>query len=301
MPYPYIPTKQDIYMPRVEGWLNLVVTHLVAILGFIGGMILVGVLLTEFPHNPAFVGLFLMFYGLLMFGLAMFSDFDIYLAGNFRNRESLLSDCTFPNIITGSILLGDFIIVASLFMVQASLVQFGTIILASVLIFSSVWGAVYQSRRIWKLYGYPELQRRRRGKKSSIKTQDIKRMIASKDIEGLVSVLLNDSNFRIRERAVEGLGLLNDERSIDALLKALADIEVTVRIWAAASLVRMGDLSGMSILEAAFLSENPIQREWAAKASHGIDNSTILMYLRELEHDSIRSIRKAAKKSLGKL
>jgi HEAT repeat protein len=75
--------------------------------------------------------------------------------------------------------------------------------------------------------------------------------------------LLHDPDWKVRYRAAEALGLMEDKRAVSPLIGILSDEKDHVRYMAVKSLCRIGDPAAREPITACQLDENPFVRRMA--------------------------------------
>jgi len=118
-------------------------------------------------------------------------------------------------------------------------------------------------------------------------------------------VALGDENDEIRCGAVEALGMLRAQASVEALTKALSDKSAQARKGAALALERIGDLpkETIPVLVGLLKDVNPAARQAAARAlvKTGAGSTVVVASLIEALGDGQPDVRKEAALSLGQL
>jgi HEAT repeat protein len=78
--------------------------------------------------------------------------------------------------------------------------------------------------------------------------------------------LLHDPDWKVRYRAAEALGMMEDTRAVSALIGILSDDKDHVRYMAVKSLCRIGDMAAREPIIACQQDENPFVRRMAERA-----------------------------------
>jgi HEAT repeat protein len=78
--------------------------------------------------------------------------------------------------------------------------------------------------------------------------------------------LLHDPDWKVRYRAAEALGMMEDKRTVSALIGILSDDKDHVRYMAVKSLCRIGDMASREPIIACQQDENPFVRRMADRA-----------------------------------
>ncbi|MGY5874451.1 MAG: HEAT repeat domain-containing protein [Candidatus Thorarchaeota archaeon] len=284
--------------PERSVYLQLIIG--ISLLGIIISLLMISITIFQAVHIGSLLeGYFVTLFVLFLFFSLLYFDGPTIIRRESHYDSPLIIDYCFTQFVTLFLVLDVAWIIAMLTTDEVLILILGPqFILWFAILILSIWFNILGLRSYWFSYGLPDSKRRRVGKRSPLKHRDIKRMIRKKEWEQLIEVLTTEPNFRKREIAAETLGKARVESAVDALLQALNDDEVTVRIWAAASLIRLGNEQGRPILEEAFESEDSIKREWAAISCKGILDSRIKENLKKIQHDSVGEVRRAARTSL---
>lgn len=133
---------------------------------------------------------------------------------------------------------------------------------------------------------------------------DPEKAVRAEAMHGLVAVgrpavpaciaLLTDSDWRVRYRAAEALGLLGDGEAYAPLVAALDDEKDHVRYMAAKGLGLLGDPRGVGLLGRMRDDENEFVRRSAARSLGTIGGGEAVSALREaLEGETVDGVRAA--------
>ena len=130
-----------------------------------------------------------------------------------------------------------------------------------------------KGRQLLRINYAVQIERRRLGKRSSVKKDDILKMAEEGNFSKICEILRGDVNFRNRELAAKVLVQSDDNSVIDDLLIGLSDEELCVRLASSISLTRFGRYEGREILEEVL------------KSGHEEDKVTVIEALRMIDQD----------------
>lgn len=109
---------------------------------------------------------------------------------------------------------------------------------------------------------------------------------------------LDNDDVAERIEAVETLGTIKDEESVNALINTFDDDNPEVRLQATKSLAQIGDLAIKPLIQALKIEEGNIRR-YATYALKEIGDSSVVTHLIEALQDDDWGVRKFSAQSLG--
>jgi len=145
-----------------------------------------------------------------------------------------------------------------------------------------------------KDFALHEISRRRRGKRSEIRIDEVRKRGEEQDIEFLINILENDVNFRNREIAAQFLGNIGEASSTPILIDSLLDDEYVVRLAAAISLCKLHNQSGDAVLKKAYLEGEAAERVKVIEAVKLVDADWAINLLHTAKEDEDEEVRNAA-------
>ncbi len=130
---------------------------------------------------------------------------------------------------------------------------------------------------------------------------NIERMVARKDVKGLIKALRYRNNSTIRHGAAEALGILGDACAVEPLIEALDDTDTWVRNHAAASLGKLGAGRAIEALLKALVDDAWQVRRASAESLGRSGDLRAVEPLIQAIGDKEPGVRKAVANALGQI
>lgn len=130
---------------------------------------------------------------------------------------------------------------------------------------------------------------------------DVEKLVAKKDIKGLVKVLKSEKDSEIRTRAAEALGEIGDERAVKPLINALGNVNEDLKLNAEIALGEIGEPAVDALIQA--LQERGWDVKCGAAGALGEIGAkrTVGPLVQALEHNVVSDVRWKAAQALGNM